>query len=432
VIGIKRQSSILRPYNSAGEIYFHRGVGVTLGFRKIEVTAYASLRRLSANLVIDTIANKEFISSFLSSGYHRTTTENDTRNNVGQVSFGGNVTYNGKNWHLGINGVVYEFSLPIQKRNDPYNLFAIGGKNWSNLSVDYSYTHRNLHFFGEVATDKNSNRAILNGLFISVDPHVDISILQRTISKAYQAVYGNAFTENTYPTNENGLYAGISIRPPFAGWRIDMYADFYKFPWLKYLVDGPSYGKDFLIQATYAPNKQVEIFSRLRSEAKQSNQPGASYVTNQLGSVVKQDWRTQLNLKISQAITLRNRIEVLWYRQTAPAIGNGFLIFFDVLYNPLLKPFSANMRLQYFETDDYASRIYAYENDVLYSYSLPAFFDKGYRYYVNIRFHLKKNLSSWVHWSQLIFHDNSTIGSGLDEIQSNHRSQITLQCQWLF
>jgi hypothetical protein len=432
VMGVKRQSSILRPYNSAGEVYFHRGAGVTLGFRKMEVTAYASFRKLSANVVLDTMLSRQFISSFLNSGYHRTKAEEDSRNNVGEASLGGNLMYKGKNWHLGINGVMYKFSLPIQKRNDPYNLFAIGGKTWSNFSVDYSYSHRNMHFFGEAATDQNLNHAVLNGLLISVDPCVDISILHRNISRAYQAVYGNAFTENTYPTNESGLYAGISIRPPFAGWHLDMYVDFYKFPWLKYLVDGPSRGKDFLIQVTYTPSKQVEIFSRFRSEAKQSNQTDNSYVTNHVGSVVKQDWRTQLNCKVTQAMTLRNRVEILWYRETASSINNGYLIFFDVLYNPLSKPFSASARLQYFETDDYASRIFAYENDVSYSYSVPAFFDKGYRYYINYSFHLKKGISLWIHWGRMIVVNKTSIGSDLDEIDSNHRSQITLQCQWLF
>ena len=432
VMGIKRQSSILRPYNSGGEIYFHRGVGVTLRFRKIEVTAYASMRKLSANLVRDTIVNKEFITSFLNSGYHRTQTEIDNRNNVGQMSFGGNVTYKGKNWHLGVNGVMYKFSFPIQKRNDAYNFFAIGGKGWSNGSVDYTYSHRNLHFFGEVATDKNFKHALVNGLLISVDPRVDISILHRNISKAYQAVYGNAFTENTFPTNENGLYAGISIRPPFAGWNINLYADFYKFPWLKYLVDGPSYGKDFLIQVSYTPNKQFEIFSRFRIENKQANQPGNSYVTNYLASLVKQDWRTQLNCKISQAIMLRNRMEVLWFREISSTNNNGFLVFFDLLYTPPLRSFTTSVRLEYFETDDYTSRIYAYENDVLYSFSIPAFFDKGFRYYVNYSFHFKKRISLWIHWGQVIFVNKSSIGSGADEIDSHHRSEVTLQSQWLF
>lgn len=432
VMGIKRQSSILRPYNSAGEIYFHRGIGVTMGFRKMEVTAYVSARKLSANLVTDTIINKEFISSFLNSGYHRTQTENDNRKNVGQMSFGGNVTYKGKKWHLGVNGVMYKFSFPIQKRNDPYNLFGIRGESWSNLSVEYSYSHRNLHFFGETATDKNLNHAFVNGLLMSVDPRVDISILHRNIGRAYQAVNGNAFTENTYPTNENGLYAGISIRPPLAGWHVDLYVDIYKFPWLKYLVDGPSYGKDFLIQVTYTPNKQVEIFSRFRTETKQSNQPGNPYIINYLTSIVKQDWRTQLNFKISQAIILHNRMEVLWYRQTASGTNNGFLIFLDMVYSPSLKPFSGSVRWDYFETDDYASRIYAYENDVLYSFSVSPFFDKGYRYYINYSFHLRKTISLWIHLGRMIILNKSSIGSGLDEIDSHHRSEITVQCQWLF
>jgi hypothetical protein len=87
--------------------------------------------------------------------------------------------------------------------------------------------------------------------------------------------------------------------------------------------------------------------------------------------------------------------------------------------------------LQYFETGGYNSRIYAYENDVLYSYSIPAFFDKGYRYYFNINYDLKRNLSIWVRWAQTINSDKTTIGSGLDEIPGSHRSEIKVQALWL-
>ena len=113
------------------------------------------------------------------------------------------------------------------------------------LSIDYSYTYKNLHVFGEAAVDKNFNKAFLNGLLLSVDPRVDVSLVYRNIAKDYQAINGNAFTESTSPSNEKGLYAGITIRPTPA-WRLDAYADIYKFPWLKYLVDAPSSGRDFL------------------------------------------------------------------------------------------------------------------------------------------------------------------------------------------
>ncbi|HET9824689.1 MAG TPA: helix-hairpin-helix domain-containing protein [Chitinophagaceae bacterium] len=427
---IKRQSSILRPYNSAGEFYFHRGAGVTLKFKTIGITGYVSLRQLSANLLVDTIHNAKFISSFLTSGYHRTQSENDDRNNMRQLSFGGNVVYRARNWHIGINGVRYNFSLPIQKRNEPYNLFAVSGRSWGNLSIDYSWTYHNVHAFGEAAIDKNFDRAFLNGLLISVDPRVDLSILHRAIGKAYQAMYGNAFTENSYPTNENGLYTGVSIRPA-SGWGLDMYVDIYKFPWLKYLVDAPSYGKDLLIQLNYTPNKQVQISSRYRSETKQSGQRANSAV-NQLVLIPRRGWRTQLNYRVTQAITLRNRIELVWYDNKRADAEEGFLTFFDVLYTPGLKPFSANIRLAYFDTDDYNSRIYAYENDVLFSYSIPAFFDKGYRYYINFGYDLSKSISFWMHWTQIIFSNRKQIAGGSDEINSNHRSEIRLQGQWIF
>jgi hypothetical protein len=269
---------------------------------------------------------------------------------------------------MGINGVFYKFSLPVQKRDEPYNLFAMKGKDWSNFSIDYSWTSRNVHFFGEVAVDKNLSKAILNGLLIDVDPHVDLSFVQRSIDKQYQAVYGNAFMENTYPTNENGIYTGISIKP-MAGWRLDMYADLYRFPWLRYLVDAPSYGKDFLIQATFAPNKQLMVYSRFRSESKQYDLTRNTTVTNYVVLIPKQSWRTQLSYKISSSTTLRNRIEMIWYDKMEKDFETGYLVFFDLLYKPLMKRYSGNIRLEYFETTGYNSRIYTYENDVLYSFS---------------------------------------------------------------
>lgn len=438
VMGIKRQSAVLRPYSSAGEFYFHRGAGITIKKGKIETTAFVSFRKLSGNFVADTVNNEEFISSFLTSGYHRTPNENEDRNNLRQTAFGGNIIYRSNRWQVGLNGIYYNFSLPIQKRNEPYNLFAISGKQWYNFSADYSFTYKNFHFFGEAAADKNFNKAFINGLLISVDSRVDISIVQRMIQKGYQSINGNAFTENTYPTNETGFYTGVSIRPAI-GWKFDVYGDLYKFPWLKYLVDAPSNGKDFLAQLTYTPNKKVEIYTRFRNETKQSNQSdnlptgqAGTTVTNFLATISKQSWRTQVMFKINPAIALRNRIELLWYDKKGINKETGFLTFFDFIYKPLLNPLSGIVRFQYFETDGYNSRIYAYENDVLYSYSIPSFSDKGFRYYITLNFDLTRKISFWLRWAQTIYKSKNTVGSGLDEIQGNKRSELKLQGRWIF
>lgn len=430
VMGVERQSTILRPYNSAGEFYFHRGAGITIQSGKIQSTLFASFCQLNANAIIDTLTNEERISSFLVSGYNRSYSETDDKNRLTQISIGGNLSYHARKGEIGLNGIHYKFSVPLQKQDEPYNLYAIKGKEWYNLSIDYKYTLRNMHVFGEVATDKLLNKAIINGLLISVDPRVDVSLLHRKISKGFQSMYSNAFTENTNPVNENGLYMGISIRPANE-WRIDMYADLYTFPWLKYQADAPGKGKDLLMQVTYSPNRQLEIYSRFRTETKSSNQPDNSTVSNFLVDIPRKSWRTQMSFRINPSLTLRNRVELIWYGSKDSAPESGFLGFADFIYKPLLKHFSGVLRLQYFETGGYNSTIYAYENDVLYSYSIPGFSGKGFRYYLNASADISKKFRFWLRWAQTIVPGGNTIGSGLDEIAGNHRSELKFQIQWL-
>lgn len=436
VIAIKRQSAVLRPYNSAGEFNFHRGAGVTLQKENFEATVFASFKNVSANLVMDTLAKEDFISSFQSSGYHRTQAEIDDKNSLHQTAFGGSLSFRKTNFRVGINVISYHFSKPIQKQNLPYNIYAIQGSSWNNESIDYSYTYQNIHFFGEMAVDKNLNFAMINGALISVSSSVDISLLHRKMGKAYQSLYADAFTENTNVNNESGFYSGISVHP-LPGWKLDAYMDVYKFPWLKYGVDAPSSGRDYFVQLTYQPNKIWDIYTRYKNESKQQNISGSVTTTHQLIFAPKQDWRTEIEIHLNRQVELRNRVEILWYDKSSVYNEQGFLGLVDLFYSPSQKNYSGNIRLQYFETNGYNSRLYAYENDVLYNYAIPLFYGKGFRYYVNLRYNFKKsfrernsnqmNVEAWLRWGQTIYSDQNNIGTGLDQIQGNKKSEIKLQ-----
>ena len=76
--------------------------------------------------------------------------------------------------------------------------------------------------------------------------------------------------------------------------------------------------------------------------------------------------------------------------------------------------------------------MYAYENDVLYSYSIPVFYDKGCRYYVNFNYNINNKITIWLRWAQTVYKDKTTIGSGLDEIRGNKKSELKIQVQYLF
>ena len=432
IMNMKRQADVLRPYNSAGEVAFNRGIGITLKKQRWQTTLFASYRKLDGNVEAgDTLNADEVISSLQLSGLHRTSNEIADRKVQGQFSAGGNVAYQHTHFHLGINAVHHSFEKTIQKKPLLYNQYALQGRTSGNYSVDYSMTFKNLHFFGEAAVDEKMHGAFVNGVAISVHSAADVSFLHRKISSRYQALYASAFTENTNPNNESGFYTGINLRPT-DHIRIDAYADFFRFPWLKFRTDAPSYGQEYMVQFTYTPNKEVLFYTRYRAQKKEINFNPESDELNPVIGRPKQSLRAQFNIKLDSRFMLRTRVENAWFDKQSAFHENGFISYADIVYKPLLKPLSGNVRLCYFETDGYNSRMYAFENDVLYSYSIPVFSGKGFRYYLNVNYDIRKNISVWMRIAQTVYHSQTSIGSGLDEIEGNMKTEIKLQARFLF
>jgi hypothetical protein len=422
VMSIKRQAPVLVPYRSAGELYFNRGVAAAISKGNMEATLFGSYKKISGNLVRDT---SERFTSLLTSGYYRTPSEVADRNKIALASFGGSVSYQSSFFKIGLNSVAHRFNIPLQKRDDPYNYFAISGKRVFNSSLDYSYTYKNLHIFGEAAIDKHLNKALVSGALISVDPRVDLSFFYRNIAKNYQALFGNAFTENTNPVNEKGIYAGAVIRP-VSGWQLNAYADFFQFPWLRYRVNAPGRGYDYLVQLNYQPDKLFGMYVRYKVKNKPIDSSGVGII-DYPSDQVKQNFRIHLSQQLSALFSVTGRVEALWFNHKAE---QGFLTYVQGNYEA--KRLSANLRLQYFETNSYNSRIYVYESDVLYSFSIPAFYDKGFRYYLNLHYDITRYLELWARLAQTTYKEKDTVGSGLDEIAGNKRTEIRVQLRYNF
>lgn len=432
VINIKRQSAILRPYLSAGEAYFYRGLGITLAHQHWQATFFASHKKIDANGVLDSTANDPaFVSSLQTSGYHRTDNELADKGIQHLRSWGGNIGWQKGALQLGLNMVRHRLGLPLVKANEPYQLFALSGKQVANYSFHYGYTYKNAHFFGELAMGKGAAKALVSGLLVSVAPQVDMAFLYRNIAPGYQALYANAFTESSLPNNEQGFYTGISIRPNQA-WRIHAYVDLYRFPWLRYGMDAPSYGKDMMVQASYQPNKELEIYSRYRVETKAANMADQAGVLRTTVARPRQNWRTQINYRLSKALVVRSRAEMVWYATKSADAELGFLLYADLLYKPLLRTYAAGLRLQYFEATGYNARLYAYENDVLYSFGIPVFYNKGVRWYFNLHIDIGKKWGCWARVAQTVYRNVVTNGSGLDAIDGNRKTEIKLQLLYGF
>ena len=439
VLGIKRQASRLRPYHSAGEFNFHRGCGITLKKGSWNSTFFLSLQKISSNRDTDTLVREDIFTSFENSGYHRTANEIADRNNNNQFSFGGNLNFSRPRFSLSANVIHFRFSNPFQKKDEPYNLYSFKGRSLSNASFDYNYMIRNIYLFGELAADHAHHLALVQGALLSLATNLDLSILYRNISPAYQSLYSDAYTENGSPVNEKGLYAGLSVRP-WNGLRFEMYYDLFVFPWLKYRVDAPTSGNDFLIQAFYQPDKNWYLNAGYKHEKKPGNQETPEMGAHRVFSPVKQRGHLETGFKMSRNWHIKGRMEAIWIRRDWGEIRTkqeGFLGFLDIFYNSRL--INGNLRIQRFLSPGYDFRIYIYENDMLFNFSLPSYYDNGWKYYVNLHkgFHIGKKhgfagikrVSGWIKWSQSIYPDKLFTGSGLNKINGNKKSEIKAQIQ---
>lgn len=408
-----------------------RGAAISLKKKNWHVTALFSSRKQDANLSKDSISEEATIKSFITSGYHRTLNELADKGNISLLTAGCNISYKSTRWNMGLNALRYRFSHLVEKRDEPYNSFAFKGRQWSNLSVDHSYTLRNMHLFGEWAIDRNFNLALVEGIMLSAGNDVDLAFLLRRIPPAYQSVYGNAFTENSFPTNETGLYSMLTIRP-VTGVKIDAYADVFRFPWLKYRTDASSAGADYFLQFTYIPTKHSSFLMRFRVRNRQLNDLVDGQTTKALVRQSSNNWRAQVNITVSPAITMRSRVELNWFRKQGTDTENGFMVFADILCKPVRRPFGLNFRAAIFDTQGYDTRIYAYENSVLYYYSISALSGKGFRYYINAEYDLGEKTSFWLRWAQTIYSGITSNGTGWEEIEGNIQSDWTIQCRWKF
>ena len=425
-LNIRRKGQSIRYYSSTDENRFLRGVATRIKFGRFEATGLFSWKKIDANLTDpDTIAGiEEKITTFLNTGYHRTESELQNRKVIGEGLIGTRLAIGYERFKAGLNFVAYQYSLSVSNSDKPYKLFEITENSNINASIDYTYFAKKFYMFGEAAVSKNGSCAVLNGLVAKVVEPLSFSMLHRYYQKDYQAYYAGAFSENTKVGNEQGLYYGL-VFVPIRKLRISAYADNFSFPWLKYGVDAPSGGSEYFIQADYSINRNIQMYFRWRNRSKGSNLPGSSSVFNSIVDECKQNFRYHINYRISPVAGFRSRIELVQFSKN-DANQNGFLIFQDLDIDFRTIPLSVNMRYCLFDAT-YDSRIYAYESDMLYNFSIPSFSGRGSRVFVLLNYRFFKRLDLRVRYSQFVFTDRQVISSGNDEISGNIKSEFKVQ-----
>ncbi len=433
VLNIRKKARGLRRYSSTDENRFFRGGGVTKTFGNLRVTAFYSQKKVDANISYTDTSDFELpeVTSIIYTGIHATESAVEDKDAVDETIFGGNIGLKIKNINLGATFIGQKWSSPFSASDRPYNHFAFEGDENFNASFDYNAALGKTMVFGEVAMAQHGGWATLNGAVFHLAPRVGVSVLHRHFSEDYFAPYGNAFSEGSKDVNEDGLFVGIEAHP-YQRWIISAYLDAYSFPWLRFSANAPSHGVDGLVQIDYSPAHYTSMYLRFKTETKAVNQVVENTQIVGTANLTKSSLRFHIQYRPFLGFTLKNRIQYSFSNEENEPNTEGFLLFQDISYKFNTLPLSIKARFLLFDIEDYNTRIYTYENDVLYSFSVPAMYGRGIRSYILVKYVFSRTVSCWLRFARTQYTDRQVNGSGLNEIDGSAKSEVRVQLRLRF
>lgn len=421
ILNISKTNRGIRPYTSVEENLYFRGVATTLKFGDARVSLFYSQKNVDGNVVPGNTTSFSF-TSLQTSGYHRTENEIADKNAIQDQNAGGIITWDFNHLKIGTTISYQHFNMPFIRSSQLYNQYRFNGTENLTGGIDYLFNKGKYQLFGEAAISKSKGTAILQGGVAQLNDLLSFSMLFRHFDKNYHAYWSNTFTEGSATTNETGMYLGTKIFPvKFV--TLSAYSDFYKSEWINFSTAGPSEGWDIFAQANFIFSQNFEFYIRYKNEEKEQKFTQDKRYVNLPEQLQKS--RFHLQYKPSETITLKARFEHAFYNGLSKE--NGFMVFQDIQFTPRNIPLSISERLAYFNTDSYNSRIYAYENDLLYTFSIPAYYGRGFRTYVNLKFKINKNLDFWFKIANTSWNDREYISSGNNEIKGNNKTELKFQ-----
>ncbi len=264
------------------------------------------------------------------------------------------------------------------------------GRNQAIVGVNFRYNYGWFDVFGEVATAQNTCWGVgvqVGSRFTPVSD-VGLVVLYRYYSPTFGNTLGYGFSESSRINDENGLYISLDVSR-LKHWRFSAYGDVFRFDGVKYGIPfAPSYGYDALLQIQWLYSEWWDMAVKLRARDKAKK---GTY------SLRWQFNRTDGNWK------LRTQADANLVKDSVNSLTWGIGIFQDVQYCFSTVPLTLQLRLQAFHACPWDNRIYVYENDVLYAFSMPAIYGQGGRAYLNLRWRILPQLSLYFRVSETIY-----------------------------
>ena len=426
VSNLCKRSSLISGNISAEENKFLRGAAFTLGRKSCSLTIFGSFNKIDASIA-DSTQEDHFFNGFIETGNHNTPAELKKENYLAVKTYGAIARYERNKLKLGLNALYTAFSKSLLSGNELYKAHSFAGMELSGFSTDYRFLAGITQIFGETAFSNNSI-ASLNGLLFLFKPNLNVGAVYRYYQPDYYSYYANAFCEGSNVSNENGFFLTGEFQ--FSDNRIKFYGDVFSFPWLKYRVNAPSDGNEFSFEAGRKIQK-TDLYFRFKRQEKPINYLSDANI-EEIRPYTLENYRLNAIYQIGSKIRMQSRIEVSKAGFQGENKSDGYLLSQDIGWQNETRTVEISMRVDYFNAVNYNARLYAYEKDLLYANSIQMFYGKGWRYAVLFKWMPAKFIAIWLKIGRFEYPGDYTIGSGLDTIDANHKTEIKMQSVFNF
>ena len=429
----------LTPSTSAAEADFLRGIAAEIALgQHLRLTAFFS--QVRADATTDTTKDGTTVMTTLrTSGLHRTNTERAYRHNIKIKAKGAYLRVSHQNTTFGLGCNTWEASIKPAQPTQLYRLFH--PTKWPIITAhaDYHHFFRRATLYGEAALQGHDAFALMQGLDADLNGGNHISVALRHYAQNYYTIQQQPHSRSTHAGGETGLYVGLSLAP-LRRLSIIANADAYRLKWLQYHRNAPSQGIKARLAATVALGNVSSLNLRLSHHShtatfsgSHANTSDARFDSLQIKSLT--DEERQTSIRLTYAAEKDNIYALHTYVGTSIAHApgaqstKGWILGQDAKITTIHGLLTIAASAAIFNTDDYASRVYMRQPNVLYDMSFPSFYGQGHALTAMLRLQPAKWARLWLWASHASYSDKDNIGTGNDRTDGRHRTTAKIQLQ---
>lgn len=382
--GYMSASDEIKPYTSTDENNFFRGVAAEFSVKNLELSVFYSKNYQDATLSSSSGSSKDIIENFYLAGVHNTTSLLLKKDAISELVYGVNLSCNFNNVRIGLVWSEDRFSLPVNPAgNDPENIFDFTGNRNSLYTIYYNSLIKRILLYGEISANESNKYALVQGMSFRPSDRLTINFLFRNYNAGYFSFHGRGPGSGSLAGNEKGILGNFTFEAAkhlfiSAGY------DIRQFPWIKYRSSAPSRGMKQEIRVRFLPAKKLSIEGLFNYRVSMVDYPVTNRIPEQK-QIITRSIKCSVRYSLYDNLALGTRMD---YKIVDPSGSKGMLLLQDINYRFRSIPVSIWARYCIFNTDSWESRIYTYENDLLYSFSIPALSGEGSRSYIMVKWEI--------------------------------------------